>query len=84
MNIQVTQEDIDEGEPRIGNLCPVAKACRRALGCTVFVDNTSVGYSLHEQDFIKDLPKGVVDFIKRFDSGNGTLELKPFEFELED
>ena len=80
MKINVTQRDIDMGEPGMVCRCPIARAlCRglkKKLGTiTVFLSNASVDGC----DWMH-LPEECVAFQKRFDNGN--VSCGPFSFEV--
>lgn len=75
MRIQVTQEDIDQGEPGEPESCAVAKAIRRQLK-PQHVQVTDV-IEINNSDF--EAPPAVIEFIERYDHGH---RVQPFEFDL--
>jgi len=75
MKIQVTQEDIDKGQPIDCFKCPVALATSRILGQETqvrsdFIIFDSVWY---------DMPIEVCNFIKKFDNAENA---RPLEFDI--
>jgi hypothetical protein len=85
--IEVTQEDIDKGERRQCNTCPVALAITRQLpeelkGCVVSVTclNATI-FSKNTRGILRhaELPEEAADFIQRFDDHIG---VQPFTFSL--
>jgi hypothetical protein len=74
--INVTQRDIDKGDPYVGDLCPVARAmCRAFKKGLGFVntdgDTIEIGYNTYKA------PKSVDTFVDKFDNGE---TVKPFSF----
>lgn len=86
VHVNVTQEDIEQGEACMCYTCPIALALQRTLGRRVAVDTTGWRYSdgptSNEQKqptLWHGLPATVCAFIWDFDShGN----VAPFEFDL--
>jgi hypothetical protein len=78
MLINVTQDDIDKGEPCRAFCCPIALAIERqtkALPESVVVyRQITIG-----SKFIMDSPPEVLNFIDKFDDGKN---VEPFSFEL--
>ena len=80
MLIQVTQEDIDEGERGHCYYCPVALAIGRTLNRRNFIYVGGQGIRDVAKWVIETLPPGVLDFVCKFDNGE---PVSPFSFELE-
>lgn len=82
MEIEVTQEHIDRGQPHCGESCPVALAISDIVNEDAWVDLDEVGFfSVEEDDFIDiPTPSVVKEFITAFDAGR---PVTPFRFELE-
>ena len=79
MKIQVTQREIDDGEPGNAESCPVALAIMRTLD----VDDVRVKYAeiwIEGQKF--EAPLKVCGFVENFDDEDGDIP-EPFEFDLE-
>jgi hypothetical protein len=75
--INVTQEDIDNGNNADACACPVALALRRSFK----VDDIWVQpYEMSANGHVYMNPSKVRDFINNFDRG---MKVKPFKFELE-
>ncbi len=92
MKIQVTQEDIDRGEPAEAKCCPIALALSRTLnGVSVWVEkeyivvNPDCHYIAErvptERNRAVTLPPEAQYFIAEFDD-NGPDDVGPFEFDL--
>lgn len=88
ITIQVTKEDIDEGQRGRCELCPVALALRRhvADNVKVSVSSRAVSFTLlprvgpsHIPNHVAFLPVEAYSFVHNFDSKWPT---KPFEFNL--
>jgi hypothetical protein len=84
MRVQVTQEDIEQGEQGSCKHCPIAIAVSRATGKKAYVgyDGISTGElpgPMFEPRWQYETPKVARDFIVDFDYG---LPTHPFEFEL--
>lgn len=75
--VNVTQEDIDKGKKGSCSQCPVALAGIRSVGKSFYVGPTMFAFRFN---WIAELPKCVVDFIERFDSGQ---PVQPFTFDIE-
>ncbi len=76
--INVTQEDIDQGQPHKSRTCPVALAIQRATN----IENIEVGHigcAILIKRYIT-FPDGVQNFIQKFDN---KLPVDPFSFELD-
>ena len=78
--IQVTQDDIDKGEPECVSICPIALAVERAVGpCDeLFVTTGSIRYRQENVVWVAQMNDDGYAFIKRFDTN---LIVEPFEFE---
>lgn len=97
VKIMVTAQDIEYGEPREGDACPIALACLRAFpGKRVYVsdDGIEVYERADDQPILVDvnrtsagryqLPPEAQVFIDRFDGRQDCSMLPlPFEFEVE-
>lgn len=80
MIIKVTQEHIDEGFPGEADSCPVALAIQQKTGdLHATVNAKCIFFRYRSKDKTRKTPKKVVNFIKKFDSGD---KVKPFSFEL--
>lgn len=78
--IQVTQRDIDLGDAREADTCPVARALSRSFHKKVGTFSvTSCISRLYPYKRLSYTPKGVLPFIRRFDNN---LPVVPFSFEL--
>lgn len=80
VHVEVTEEDIANGQPFNCGKCPVALALSRAVpGCKPFV-----GFAYFRLDAghgrLSRLPERVIRFIGRFD---GRDLARPFSFDLE-
>lgn len=78
IEISVTAEDIKQGEPCNGILCPVARAIERITGLSLKVGIEFVEFSDGRE---AALPKIAQDFIWRFDVKD---PVEPFTFTLEE
>lgn len=80
--INVTQEDIDEGQMGECYFCPVALAASKMIKGGCWVNETHIRASGDdEQEFIlSELPEEACKFIRDFDSGN---PVHPFQFTLD-
>lgn len=81
LTVDVTQDDIDNGEPVNGNHCAVALALIRATGdpyvsCGIATASWYVGGDVK----YVCLPTKATDFIDAFDEGE---PVEPFSFEVE-
>ena len=72
ITIEVTEEDIKNGEPYNSHKCPLALACKRAVG----KDWMEVYLQYYRPSGI---PENIKVFIRYFDFGK---EVKPFSFVL--
>lgn len=86
--IKVIQEDINKGEIRDCNKCPIARALNRILNFSAFADiKGEVIYirpTVIDQEWAPALqyfktPEIALDFINNFDCN---ITVYPFEFEL--
>lgn len=83
MRIDVTAEDIRDGEKRDNQCCMVALAVRRAAARPVYVGTHWLQFSkdanrLHPRQI---LPAYVTEAIQAFDAGD---KVGPFSFDIED
>lgn len=78
IKVEVTKEDIANGERENSCKCPVALALSR-LGTDVSVGNGEIGFWLGDKYRLIEIPDMVDDFITQFDNGK---EVEPFEFTL--
>ena len=84
MKIEITQNDIDTGNPRQSLMCPISIATKRARG--ILTDRVIVGtrhiavFHNHRSKEIYSLPPEAQAFIRAFDEGE-TVE--PITFEVE-
>jgi len=78
MLIEVTAEDIEQGEHTHGTKCPVARALTRANGepCGATYTHLRIGIPARE---IIATPQPAYDFMNAFDDG---LPVEPFTFEI--
>lgn len=76
MRIEVTEEDIRNGEQENSRLCPVALACLRVVN-----KNWALVWIKLSQNNRWDIIEKVMIFIKAFDK---KLSVEPFSFELPD
>lgn len=76
--IRVTQEDIDNGERGNCELCPIAHAMSRELGCAVDVSGPCAVVYIHGPVEIP-LPQEARNFILDFDN---VEPVQPFEFQI--
>lgn len=84
VHIDVTQEDIDLGQPLSGGNCPIARACNRAGLGPAFVCLGNVYKSKVpplSQKVLAHLPLAALRFYRHYDESRGGG--KPFSFELE-
>jgi len=84
MKIIVTQHDINLGQRRSADFCPVALAATRAFGEKILVTpkrlwNSGSKMSIGSRSKSVFLPKKAMDFIINFDSFK---QVEPFEFEV--
>jgi hypothetical protein len=76
--IEVTAEDIADGDPHDSEHCPVALALRRGTGARWLVDADRLLDA--ETDLEWTPPNRVTKFVEAFDSG---MKVKPFSFEVD-
>ena len=78
--VEVTQRDIDDGEPRNCYMCPVALALQRVTGLSVDVDGPILYlFPMHASKLLYCYaPVPVRAFMNRFDTGK---PVQPFTFE---
>lgn len=77
MRIDVTQEDIKNGEVGVCTRCPVALAMRRSTGHLWFIDTAILSNADGSTEL--DTPACVRNFVRRFDT---RLQVEPFSFDL--
>jgi hypothetical protein len=78
VRIEVTQEHIDNGKPKLCMSCPVALALKAATGdWYAWAGPTSVGFNKE----VHRVPTSVQEFMMRYDEGE---LVQPFAFELGD
>ncbi len=77
--INVTQDNIDAGQPCKGNSCPVALALHDATGLSWYAGDQNL---YHENRYGRRVttPKVVREFIEAFDD---IRDVRPFSFTLE-
>lgn len=85
--IEVTQEDIDQGQPRSAFHCPIAKALVRKFpgkkGNWIqqpFVSGDTATYCFWGLWRTSELPREVIERVKAYDGG---AKLNPFTFQIE-
>ena len=82
--IEVTRDDIQQGEIESCENCPVARAVKRAIPDQVHVEvlphEIWIAYKKREPESHRP-KKEVMEFIKQFDAG---LPVEPFKFNLYD
>lgn len=76
MKIQVTREDIKDGQRGNYRSCPIAIAASRAFDCPVTVGLVSFG----TEAWHCLLPQEAKDFVRKYDN---RIAVEPFEFEIE-
>lgn len=77
MIVEVTQEDIDNGQRAVPSACPIARAIRKNfMGATV--NRTNV--KLDGWGKSTELPQIAKNFVNDFDNGK---PVRPFDFELD-
>jgi hypothetical protein len=81
MRVQVTEDDIEHGDPGSETDCAVARAGARSFGCEFHcMSNLIVVGPMWVEDRAEyDIPRSVRRFIKRYDDG---AEVRPFSFTL--
>ena len=81
MQINVTQENIDQGEPQNGVSCPIARALEE-LGYTDFhVGTDEIMFTLDTDTRYVSLPARAQEFIERFDDRYAE-GCEPFSFQI--
>jgi hypothetical protein len=79
VTINVTEEDIKQGEKQHCSRCPVALALRRVAKGEPAV----IGYSIiFSKDIEIETPDDVVEWIMDFDDDDG-CDVSPFSFEMD-
>lgn len=84
MTIQVTQEDIDNGERSRCERCPIALAIQRATGArysTVGITTAMISDAISLAT-VYGLPQIATTWLMRFDM-SGPKMVQPFTFEME-
>lgn len=80
MRINVTAEDIANGQPHRCSWCPVALALRRHLLAAKVSVASKIIVTLEDgTGFVKDTPLEACNFIRDFDNGRSVI---PFTFDL--
>ncbi len=80
MIINVTQDHIDSGFKKNACHCPIALACRAALGVYTTVSKEKIIFRAKDDIFEKmRTPKAAAEFIDKFDND---LPVLPFTFEI--
>ena len=82
MKITVTQKDIDNGRPGLGDMCPIALAVKRLTRKSIHVGAglMTVGVRRNSKS-LYELPWIARNFIHSFDNGAG---VSGFSFEAEE
>lgn len=81
MLVEVTQQDINKGLPKIVGACAVALAVQRAYGVpTAWIGPLRIGTKGGENG-THDTPPSVDRWIQRFDAGE---RVEPFSFNIPD
>lgn len=86
MKIEVTQADIDKGQPCMAAHCPVARAIKRAGYPQAQVGELRVYLTFRTErtpSKIRNLPRRVRAWIKKYDH-DGRNAVAPITFDLED
>lgn len=85
--IDVTQDDIDNGERILCRRCPIARACnRKGFGpvavCdgAIYKDDGKGIFDLKSAVVIANLPEEASRFYREFDQGK---TVKPFSFQIQ-
>ena len=89
MKINVTEEDIRNGEPGQCNTCAISQALKRIFKVDeayTEVDGGDIILTVNEKKYEVDYKNesDVLDFIFDFDQVDGWSKVKPIEFELEE
>ncbi len=79
MKIEVTQEDIRNGQRGNPCECPIAIACHRAFPDASYVRIQSIAF-IDDRDYA--MPEESHDFMRKFDL-QGPSAVSPFTFDLE-
>lgn len=81
IRVEVTAEDIEEGEPQESAACPIALACKRAglVMPTFWPSDSKLCFGGGERQFVY-LPEMCGAFARAFDS---FARVEPFSFDLE-
>ena len=82
MKITVTKVDIDKGEPRTANNCPIARAVgklTKKFKPAVGLDTISFYNSNSDRQFIMKMPSSARAFVQKFDNFE---KVEPFEFSI--
>ena len=78
MLIEVTQEDIDNGEKVQADRCAVAIALQRCGFINAHISQSNIVYGVPYKSI--ETPFAASEFIKHYDAND---EVKPFSFELD-
>lgn len=81
IKIEVTAEDIANGEPGESGSCPIALAFKRAIPGIVYVEvEDDTYFETNESTFDLRLPGHASQFVRDFDDGE---PVKPISFEFD-
>ncbi len=85
LTVDVTAEDIEEGEASSCRRCPVALALNRAYGgdCSALVGDARISLWDREAFISAAIPTSVRRFTQAFDDKTTRDDAKPFTFTLE-
>lgn len=82
IEVEVTQDDIENGVARDCNRCPIALALRRQFPhCLNVVDNETVSILFPYEELIYQLPNEAQVFIERFDYSLDPI-IQPIKFKM--
>lgn len=74
LDLNITQEDIDKGEPESDSRCPIALSLLRELGPNLMVSVEDDAITVYDVDndnlsyWEADTPEGALKFIEQFDA----------------
>ncbi len=80
LKVEVTAHDIKSGARKSCELCPIARALKRALNYKKKVDVNNYSANIDDYKKIARLPTKASAFIRNFDNG---FKVKPFSMTLE-
>ena len=66
IEVKVTKEDIEKGEPKTGRSCPIALAASRVIGTEVYVDYRDLTFTDEDGELVRYYHDGI-KFIQDFD-----------------